>query len=197
MKDAQIRAAVKNDLLSPYLHDPDTRIIDELGLKHGYARVDIAVVNGELHGYEIKSDRDTLKRLPLQRTVYDSVLDRITLVLAPYHLSKGLAIVPDWWGINVADEDTNCKIQLSCLRHASKNPSVCPLSVAKLLWRDEALRLLVQAGAAKGMHTQPRKKIYARLIETLSVDDLRCAVRHELKSRPNWRSDGQQKPCDG
>jgi hypothetical protein len=49
-------------------------MLDEFGLEHGEVRVDVAVINGELHGYEIKSERDTLERLPRQVKAYSAVL---------------------------------------------------------------------------------------------------------------------------
>jgi len=57
------------------------------------------VVNGKLHGYEIKSDADTLKRLPAQAEVYSAVFDLVTIVVGEHHLDTVRAIVPEWWGI--------------------------------------------------------------------------------------------------
>jgi hypothetical protein len=39
--------------------DLDTRVVEEMGIWAGSVRVDIAVINGEFHGFELKSDRDT------------------------------------------------------------------------------------------------------------------------------------------
>src|SRR5271154_5741007 len=67
--DAAIR-----DLLIPFVRDeytaPDTIILEEFALYGGINRADIAVLNGVSHGYEIKSDRDTLIRLPQQVQAY-------------------------------------------------------------------------------------------------------------------------------
>jgi hypothetical protein len=57
------------------------RIIEELGVVHGKSRIDIAVINGLMHGYEIKSDKDTLQRLPEQMNMYNSVFNKVTLVV--------------------------------------------------------------------------------------------------------------------
>ena len=65
MSDACIRDALKRELLYEYKDDRQTVIIEELGVQHGTSRIDLAVVNGVLHGFELKSDRDTLTRLPL------------------------------------------------------------------------------------------------------------------------------------
>lgn len=62
--DLIIREALKRLLENRHAKDKKVRIIEELGVHHGTARIDIAVVNGIMHGYEIKSDQDTLQRLP-------------------------------------------------------------------------------------------------------------------------------------
>lgn len=79
MNDHHLRQAVKRKVLARHAKDPDTRIVEELGLRHGLARVDIAVVNGIIYGYELKSDKDNLQRLPHQIEIYNSVLDKVTL----------------------------------------------------------------------------------------------------------------------
>src|SRR5262245_26146770 len=58
--DAEIRHALRAYLRARYADKPGTAILDELAICRGQVRVDLAVVNGSVHGYEIKSDRDTL-----------------------------------------------------------------------------------------------------------------------------------------
>ena len=147
MRDLEIRGAVKNILLLPFFSDPNTLIVEELGLRHGAARVDIAVINGELHGYELKSDQDTLKQLTAQAAIYNSVLDRITLIVTPHHVDQATAMIPDWWGIILAEGQLEDEINFRTIRSATKNPSVSAIAIAKLLWRDEALQLLGELGA--------------------------------------------------
>jgi len=45
---------------------PDTLVIDELGLVQAKSRIDVAVINGYIHVYKIKSARQTLSRLDKQ-----------------------------------------------------------------------------------------------------------------------------------
>lgn len=99
MNDPEVRHALKRTVLSRYVRDPQSLVLDELGLRHGAARVDLAVVNGMIHGFEIKADRDTLYRLPSQASIYSSVLDRVTLVASSRHMKPALGLVPDWWGV--------------------------------------------------------------------------------------------------
>src|SRR5689334_921725 len=74
-------------------------IFDELGVQHGANRVDYAIVNGIMCGYEIKSDRDTLDRLPEQVKEFSEVFDELTLVVGKRHLYKAIHHIPEWWGV--------------------------------------------------------------------------------------------------
>ncbi|MDA8118743.1 MAG: sce7726 family protein, partial [Gammaproteobacteria bacterium] len=74
----------------------DTVVLDELGICRGEVRVDVAVVNGEIHGYEIKSDRDSLRRLASQVELYSKVLDQATLVAGERHFDAAAALLPEW-----------------------------------------------------------------------------------------------------
>src|ERR1700752_2733932 len=88
--DADIRSALRSWLLAEDGSKGDTVVIDELGICCGVVRIDLAVVNGTLHGYEIKSDIDSLRRLALQIELYSKVLDRATLVVGQRHLDEAL-----------------------------------------------------------------------------------------------------------
>ena len=194
--DSLIRAAFKKELIRA-LEDsqqpsPQIRIIEELGLDHGSARIDIAVVNGEIHGYELKSDVDTLNRLPDQMKTYNSVLDLVTLVVGKTHLRDAIHLVPDWWGIIVAKIDLNNDVIFYNIRNAEDNIEQDNVSLARLLWREEALEILEEINEAVGLRSKPRNVIYEKLASTLDQKILREKVREALLiSRPDWRFDGQ------
>lgn len=187
MNDYHIRTSLKRELLARYLNDPDTLIIDELGLRHGAARIDLAVVNGLLHGYELKSDRDTLERLPDQARIYNSVFDRITLVLGYRHAYEAIKMVPDCWGIKIAEMGLRGGIRFISVRRALNNPLLDVLSVAKLLWRDEAICFLDEVASADGVRSKPREVIYKKLIKVVDLDLIRSRVRKQLRCRINRR----------
>ena len=192
MNDFQLRSALKRKVLAHYAKDPGTRIVDELGLRHGIARVDIAVVNGIIHGYELKSDKDNLKRLPHQIQIYSSVLDKVTLVVGIRHAHEATKLVPDWWGIKIAKVGSRGAFEFESYRTARANPSLDPLSVCKLLWRDEALTLLAELGEAERVRYKARALVYARLAEVADLASIQERVRHQLKCRTTWRSDPQR-----
>lgn len=187
MKDSDIRAALKSELLFRYKGDPNTAIIEELGVHHGSSRIDLAVVNGVLHGYEFKSERDTLKRFPEQALAYSAVFDLITLVVAERHVCQAAEITPDWWGITVARMKSG-RLLFRDLKLPMPNPSADPMSIAALLWRDEALAFLDQLGCVEGVRSKSRSHIYLKLVECVPVDILRDRVRERLKDRRGWRS---------
>jgi hypothetical protein len=187
-RKAGTRRAVDPDVravLREYLDDihrgTGTRILEELGLCQGDVRVDVAAVNDELSGYEIKSPSDTLARWPKQCRVYSKVVDRAWLVANERTLAK--AAVPEWWGL-MAVFELGDRLGLRVVRPAAFNPRPDALSIAKLLWRDEALEVLRGAGRARGVMTKSRKVVWQRLIDSVTASDLRASVRAALKRRP-------------
>lgn len=103
MRDADVRASVIGMLREQHRGDDATRIVEEMGIWSGSARIDVAVINGELTGYELKSDRDTLGRLPAQVKLYGRVFDRVVLVVGRKHATAAQRVVPKWWGITIAN----------------------------------------------------------------------------------------------
>jgi hypothetical protein len=196
MNDANIRLALKHTVLLEHIQDSDTVVVDELGLRHGATRVDIAVINGLLHGYEIKSDRDTLERLLPQVRLYNSVLDRATLVVGSRHLDAARELIPTWWGIEMAEMQGNSLV-FCRLRDPLPNPQIDPLSVAKLLWREEALQLLIEHNAVRGYLSKSRLAIYKRVVEIVGFDALRERVRLQIKKRKSLSVDVLPASGDG
>ena len=178
-KDRDVRTLLKQHLIA--MHGPATVVLDELGLCQGDVRVDVAAVNGELSGFEIKSPADSLARWPKQRRVYSKVVDRAWLVAPAKTLDAAKA--PDWWGL-IRIVETEHQLGLRVVREAGTNPNPDPYSIACLLWRDEAIRALKEVGRDRGIRTKRRKLVWERLVECLTIDELRRSVREALKVRP-------------
>jgi hypothetical protein len=187
MRDPDVRRVLKQELVTRFGGETDTIVVEELGLCRGSVRADIAVINGLMKGFEIKSDRDTLQRLLTQATVYSRVFDTATLVAAERHVAEAMLALPPWWGIEVIGNDG----RLTEVQPTRPNPCVDADSVALLLWRDEAISLLAPAGAATHQH-ETRQTLCNRLATVLSLDDLRCAVRGALKNRGDGRFRSQR-----
>jgi hypothetical protein len=166
----------------------DVQIFEELGVQHGTARIDIALVNGIMHGYEIKSDCDTLHRLPEQVEEFNAIFDKITLVVGKRHLYQAMHIIPDWWGVTMAKVDVDKGVYFQTIRKAETNQNQKGVSIARLLWRSEALSILEEQNEAEGVRSKPREFIYNRLADVLEIDIIKERVRKTLLvSRGNWR----------
>ena len=180
VRDLDIRLQLRAELAQRFAGDI---IRGELGLCLGQTRVDLAVVNGHLHGYEIKSERDTLTRLPMQIELYNRVLDFSTAVCSIRHLDRILEQVPDEWGVIAATSSFD-QIKLTSIREPSLNTSPDPLAIAQLLWRDEAAWVLTSRGE-RVRSRETRWNLWDRLA-VLPLWTLQDQVRLMLKERQQW-----------
>lgn len=193
MRDADVRSALHALLRVWHEDEPDTRVVDELDLCNGSARVDVAVMNGKLTCWEIKSPRDRLDRLPGQVDFYSRVSDEAWLVTDEAHLGAARPIVPEWWGLMMIGVAPDGSPELVVERDATTNPEIDPAALVRLLWRDEAVAVLAEHGVAVAARA-PRRELWAALVDQLSADELRAAVRERLKARTGWRERPRPRP---
>lgn len=193
--ESQVRRALREQLSVEHRDDANTLILDELGLCEGQARIDLAVINGSIHGYEIKSERDNLERLANQASVYNRALAYVTFVVAERHLSELQQSWPSWWGLSVIACDGN-GVYIDPIRAAQRNPSVDAVAVAQLLWRHEALEVLRTHGLDAGLGRQTRDKLWAVLARQISLEDLHRIAAERLRARTGWRSTGSSSGAD-
>ncbi|AQS57407.1 hypothetical protein B0W44_05185 [Novibacillus thermophilus] len=186
-RDVDIRKGLHYTLLKDHKNDPDTLVLDEMTICQGDARIDVAVINGKINGFEIKSESDTLERLPRQVDLYNMVFDTVTIVTGPRYIDGILDLIPDWWGIIKTEMDSDRQVYFYTIREAQNNYNSDPLAIAQLLWRNEALEILKEKGLHKGLLSKPRRVLWQALAEKLSIDELKDEVRKKLKNRSNWR----------
>lgn len=187
LRDNDIRAATHRRLLRQARACPETIVIDELGLNHGARRIDIAVINGHIRGIEIKAEADVLDRLPHQAAAYGEVVDRATLIAAPRHIEKAVSLLPDWWGVIVADRGATQGLRFRVLRPERANREVNPLMLTRLLWHPEAASILRELGRPEKLLRHPREILYQELVAALPRRILAVRVREALKVREAWR----------
>lgn len=188
MRDPEIRRRLRQHLADEFGDDPTALILDELGVCCGRVRADMAVVNGELKGFEIKSDQDTLLRLRSQASLYCQVFDTVSIVVASKHLKKARKIVPHWWGILLAEANGDDDFRIQKYRRERKNPCPDPFAIAQLIWRDEAFELLRTHNLHAGLRKKPRKFLWDALVQNFVLADIQELVRTRLKARHGWRS---------
>lgn len=166
---------------------PDTLVIDELGLAHARSRIDVAVINGCIHGYEIKSSKDTLDRLTNQIGIYRQTLQKLTIVAAPKHVAGIMSNSPEWCGVLVAEQGPRGGITFHVERSAATNPEIDPVMMAHLLWRDEVVDLLSRNGYAPKDLRQPRRHLYELLCEAMTLSEITASIRSFMVQRQAWR----------
>jgi len=157
------------------------KIINELDL-HG-AVIDIAVIDKKYFcGYEIKSDKDTFKRLPTQMQIYNYVLDKITIVVGISKVFKAIEIIPNFWGITMA-ENRNGKIIFIEIKKPKLNTNINRQWLAKKLWRSDIVDILKGLNLYKGKSGFYKHALLEILMEKISLNELRSYIRNILTNR--------------
>lgn len=192
--DADIRPSLRRWLERQHAED-SVMLLDEFPLFGGDVRADMVAVNGSMHGYEIKSARDTLDRLERQVGAYGAVFDRASLVVSECHLKDARKVVPDWWGILLVQ----CVGGGACFkfdRRGRANPDRQGRALVALLWRAEALSLLVTLGLHAGMRTATMSEMMDVLVTHVPLKTLGDLVRQKLRARGDWLAAARQKRDD-
>ena len=191
MNDRIVRDAFHYRVLKKAHKCANTFVVDELGLKNGAVRADIAVLNGKLIGYEIKTEKDNLERLTNQVSAYNEVFDKAFIVLSEKHLSKALQIVPDWWGIYLIEGNSE-RVRFKCFRKAQINRFKSALSIAQFLWRSEAIEVF-QSTFNKPISSNKTKHYLCQEIALAhNPTDLGRITLNYLKNRKDWRTNHSQ-----
>ena len=165
-----------------------TVVVDEMDICAGRSRIDIAVINGKMHGYEIKSKQDNLERLPRQVEDYNKIFDTMTLVVFENHLDKVYELIPSWWTVKSVKEKKS-KIVITTIRKGKINKNIDVDSLILLLWRDEMVNaLMMYTDIRKGYKSKTRQQLGALLTANISHDQIPLIVREKLKARESWRS---------
>ena len=181
MRDADVRRALLTRL-GAEPPAPGAWVREEVDLMHGHVRADVVSVSSLLHGYELKSAKDNMQRLPEQVHWYSQTLCRCTLVTAERHLAHGLELLPAWWGVELA-RMVDGAVVLTQLRPALPNPEQQPLHLLRFLWQPEAQAVLEERGAARGVRGKSRATLYERMVETMTAEEVRAAVCARLTAR--------------
>jgi hypothetical protein len=161
--------------------------VDELWVPRSNERADMALLGRRMDGFEIKTERDTLKRLPRQVAAYGRLFDRCTVVVAEKHRDRASELVPDWWGITSVY--VNGHVAFTPVRAARRNPSIDPETLVRLLWREEAVHALRTLGSEPDRHAS-RASLWEELLRMTTLGQLKTGVRRALLRRESATSRG-------
>lgn len=178
LRDGDIRRALEDSLAFEHSVVGDTAIIHEMKVYRPTARVDVAVVNGEISAFEIKSDVDSFARLKDQIAGYSAVFDRVSIVTTSRQVRLARQKVPRWWGIAVSDG-----FSISVKRSAKRNPHRRLTSLLFSLTRSELISILQTNNAARGHSSSSIATLVETAAQRISEDDIRASCRSVLKRR--------------
>lgn len=155
-------------------------IIEEFWIPVSHERADLVFIQDGLQAFEIKTERDNLKRLSRQVQAYTRIFDTCTAVVAARHVDQTCSMVPEWWGIwAIPDEQCMpfCKI-----RESKCNESVDPETLVRLLWREEVKVAITELGHPPSPD-MGRLLMWETLLEQTSLDELKCIVVDSIQRR--------------
>ena len=186
-----IRLALRGWIVERFKINQNDLLIDELGFSNkdpnstidSSFRADLALANGRLVGFEIKSEKDNLKRWITQMDAYLNVFDEVWLCVHGKHLESALTITPKTIGIIVVDNYES----LALVRSAKKQSSNNAYDLSGLLWRDELNDLASQHKIQIRSRTT-KNEVREILAKNLDIEIIREFVLKQLKIRKSHQT---------
>ena len=167
-------------------------VFEEFTVPSGKARADVVAVNGHVIAYEIKSDYDSLKRLETQVPEYDLNFEMNYIVLGRKLFNKLDKIIPEYWGIILAEKNRLGNVVLSFQRKAHLNPNLSFESFISLLTSEEVKKIamndpaITKSYSKNQIRTLFKQDVIKIIYDNISLNKKRLIkhfIRDNLKSR--------------
>lgn len=181
--EAAIRDALRGRVLASIVGARDT--VDEFWVPRSNERADLAVIGTSLHGFEIKTEGDTLRRLPRQVSAYGRLFDRCAVILAEKHRDAAAEMLPPWWGISTIH--VNGGVTFTETRKAGPNPAIDPETLVRLLWKDEVVIALLKLGGTPDA-SATRSALWEDMLKVATLSQLRAVVCRAILDRDPARA---------
>ncbi|MBB1100140.1 sce7726 family protein [Limosilactobacillus sp. WF-MT5-A] len=133
MKEILDDVIIRRLLIKRFSSYKNTKVIEERTTYSGKVRADIVTVSNRICGFEIKSDKDNVKRLPNQIKEYDKSFEKNYIVVGNKNKVKVIQMIPSYWGIIYIKHKNKSDFTLSFLRRARINPNINFTSVIGLI----------------------------------------------------------------
>ncbi|MFM0740750.1 sce7726 family protein [Paraburkholderia xenovorans] len=179
LNEAIIKAAVIDRLLRHHIDD-DAVLISEMVLSKGVRRADLAVANGYLQAFEIKSELDTLVRLDGQLEAYSAQFDKVTLVVAARFVDAVLSKYPknvEVWEARNGDNG----VQIKQRRRGECRPVKSVAALGGFLRKTDIVNFLRSEGRMAS--TEDSRIDLMTALECTNVSCLRRFVLLTIKKR--------------
>lgn len=185
--DTEIRTAFK-EKFNKY---KDVPLLEEVELIKGKSRVDLIHFGKFITGFEIKSDKDTLKRLSTQTDTYNKSLEKIVLICGSVHTKDVLNTIPSWWGVTEAKTVKN-RINFREVRQARVSPLFHHTFLLELLWKSELESILKSYGFTK-LNSKTKYQLKNLIKDVAPYAELKKSIIDSLNFREYPTLDAKQK----
>ena len=159
----------------------DAVLINEMVVGGFSRRADIALANGKLMVFEIKSDFDTLRRLPGQLEAYQQRFDKVTIVTTPRFAKEVADSSCKTVEILEASVNASGQATLRTVRRGKTREIRTKALLASFLTKVDIVTMLKASGITASTN-QARDDLLAA-IEKLSIKDVRASVLMAIKAR--------------
>ena len=103
--EVRLKAAIIDRLFDRAHIDDDAVLISEMTVANWSRRADVVLANGSLWAFEVKSELDSLTRLPGQLDAFTTHFEKVCVVCAPRFETGARALLPEGVGLWVAEDD--------------------------------------------------------------------------------------------
>lgn len=189
----------KNELINSFIKhkycSSDTVILNEFGT--GRSIADIATFNGTSKAFEIKSERDSDKRLLNQLNDYQKLFEECYVVIPEELYTKYLEIIDEKVGMIALSHRENGAIELHSVRQAEKNETV-DIDILMQSVRTPEYKWMVKQvfGKLPDVSCFEMFKTCRNMLSGLPNDLLHLLFKEAVKSRKRYISSLKDKDSD-
>jgi hypothetical protein len=178
--EARMKAAVIDRLFSGSLVNADSVLVSEMAIANWTRRADIVLANGKLWAFELKSESDSLARLPGQLEAFSYYFERLVVVVAARFERSARAMLTDGVGLWVEEQDGILKERVrSKILPLAKDAAISLMTATEL-------RRLLSCNGVPRLKEAPRQKLES-VAMGLPALDLANAARDAVKRRHRSR----------
>lgn len=187
LRDSDIRSALAQRIAKQQ-QGREFLFVSEIDVQGGWpGRIDqVLITRRQIQGFEIKSDVDSLRRLPVQVQAYSPVLERATLVTTTRHVDAARALIPRWWGILMASRGNDGSVRIAPLRPAGANPELDVFQVTTFVSRELIVKHL-RAQAVRGTSRHDVYSLRQLLVDSNTRGQVLAFARKVMMERSDWR----------
>lgn len=172
----RLKAAVIDRLYASAAVDNDAVLISEMVVENWTRRADVVLANGRLWGFEVKSENDSLARLPGQIEAFRRAFEKLTIVTVPKFENAVRELIPDGVGLWVEGPDGSLKE-----RARARIVDLSAEAAIRLMSASD-LRALLQCNGVAGLSGLSRAQLEQQALG-LPRNDLAIAARGAVKRK--------------